>query len=110
MYMSFWELIIAYPNGGHWLHHCLQDRIISLLQVVHTAKYLEVGASYKNCGTDICFQNKNRSFTSSEILNPVPYFSKHLIQSYRSFTGTSSQCFEAPTASKFVADAEFLQN
>jgi len=27
-------------------------------------------------------QNKNRSRTCSEILNPVPYFSKHSIQSY----------------------------
>jgi len=27
-------------------------------------------------------QNKNHSCTCSEILNPVPYFSKHSIQSY----------------------------
>jgi len=27
-------------------------------------------------------QNKNRSCTCSEILNQVPYFSKHSIQSY----------------------------
>jgi len=27
-----------------------------------------------------------------------------------SFTRSSSQCFEAPTASKFVADAQFLPN
>jgi len=27
-------------------------------------------------------QNRNRSCTRSEILNPVPYFSKHSIQSY----------------------------
>jgi len=35
-----------------------QDRIISLLQVMHTAKYLEVEASYKNCHTDISFKTK----------------------------------------------------
>jgi len=28
-----------------WLRHCLHDRIISLLQVMHTAKYPEVEAS-----------------------------------------------------------------
>jgi len=36
-----------------WLRHCLQDRIISLLQVMHIAKYPEVEASYKNCHIDI---------------------------------------------------------
>jgi len=38
------------------LRHCLQDRIISLLQVMHTAKYTEVEASYKNCHIDIHFK------------------------------------------------------
>jgi len=28
------------------------DRIISLLQVMHTAKYTKVDASYKNCHID----------------------------------------------------------
>jgi len=41
-----------------WLPHCRLDRIISLLQVMHTAKYLEVEPSYKNCHTDICFKMK----------------------------------------------------
>jgi len=35
-----------------------KTRIISLLQVMHTAKYPEVGASYKNCHTDIYLTNK----------------------------------------------------
>ena len=61
-----------------WLRHCLQDIIISLLQVMLTAKYPEVEASYKNCHT---LQNKNRICTCSEILNTVPYFSKHSIKS-----------------------------
>jgi len=46
---------------------------------MHTAKYPEVEASYKNCHI---LQNKNRSCACSEMLNPVPYFSKHSIQSY----------------------------
>jgi len=37
---------------GPRLHHCLQDRIISLLQVMHTAKYTKVEPSYKNCHID----------------------------------------------------------
>jgi len=41
-----------------WLRHCLQDRIISLLQVMHKAKYPEVEESYKNCHTDIYFKTK----------------------------------------------------
>jgi len=41
-----------------WLRHCLQDRIVSLLQVMHTTKYPEVEVSYKNCHTDICFKTK----------------------------------------------------
>jgi len=57
----------------------IQDRIISLLQVMHTAKYPEIEASYKNCHM---LQNKNCSCTCNKVLNPVPYFSKHSIQSY----------------------------
>jgi len=41
-----------------WLRHCLQDRIISLLQVVHTAKYAKVEPSYKNHHIDIYFKTK----------------------------------------------------
>jgi len=79
------------------LRHCLQDRIISLLHVMHTAKYTKVEPSYKNCHIDIYFKAKN---TSSEMLNPVPYFSKHSIQSYETLpvAVATSQCFEAPAA------------
>ena len=59
---------------------------------MHTAKYSEVEASNKNCHTDIYC--KNRSCTCSEMLNPI--FSKHSV--IRSFTCSSSQCFEVPTA------------
>jgi len=44
-------------------------------------------------------QNKNCSYTCSEMLNPVPYFSNQEFTSViRIFNGSSSQCFEAPTA------------
>jgi len=35
-----------------WLRHCLQDRIISLLQVMHTGKSTKVEPNYKNCHID----------------------------------------------------------
>jgi len=41
-----------------WLRHCVQDRIISLLQVMPTAKYTKVEPSYKNCHIDIYFKTK----------------------------------------------------
>jgi len=53
-----------------------------LLQVMHTAKYPEVEASYKNCHSDIYFKTKTVVCTCSKMLNPVPYFYKHSIQSY----------------------------
>ena len=46
------------PPLPPWLRHCLQDRIVSLLQVMHAAKYPEFEASCKNCHTDICFKTK----------------------------------------------------
>jgi len=82
------------PNA--WVRHCLQDRAISLLQVMNKAKYTEIESSYKNCHIDNCcslatytslsiwhiLQNKNCSCTCSEMLNPVTCFYKHSIQSY----------------------------
>jgi len=41
-----------------WLRHSLQDRIISLLQVMHTVKYTKVEPSYKNYHIDIYFETK----------------------------------------------------
>ena len=55
-----------------------------LLQVVHTVKYTEVEPSYKKLQKLSylhILQNKNRSCTCSEMLNPVPYFYKHSIHS-----------------------------
>jgi len=37
---------------------CLQDRIISLFQAMHTAKYTQVEPSYKNYHIDIYFKTK----------------------------------------------------
>jgi len=39
-----------------WLRHCLQDRITSLLQVMHTAKHTKVELNYKNCRIDMYFK------------------------------------------------------
>jgi len=41
-----------------WVRHCLQDRIISLLQVMHTAICTKVKPSYKNYHIDIYFKTK----------------------------------------------------
>ena len=41
-----------------WPRHCLQDRIISLLQVMHIAKYTKVEPSYKNYHIDIYFKTE----------------------------------------------------
>jgi len=43
---------------SNWRRQCLQDRIVSLLQVMHTAKTTKVEPSYKSCHNDICFKTK----------------------------------------------------
>ena len=62
---------------------------------MHTAKYPEVEASYKNSHTDIYFKTKTVVANAAkcwtwchifrnveiEMFNPVPYFSKHSVQS-----------------------------
>jgi len=53
---SLWQHTIKKRPGQMsplppWLHHCLQDRIISLLQVMHAAKYIEVKPTYKSYRT-----------------------------------------------------------
>jgi len=40
-----------------WLRYCLQDRITSLLQVMHTAKYIQVEPCYENCHIGITSKN-----------------------------------------------------
>jgi len=77
-----------------WLHHCLQDRIIRLLQVMHTAKYLEVEASYKNCHTDICFKTKTVVAHAAKHWTRAIFF-QAFNSVIRSFTGSSSQCSSA---------------
>jgi len=53
---------------------------------MHTAKYIEVEPSYKNCYIDIYFKTKTVVFICSKMLNPMPYFSKCSIQSYASLS------------------------
>ena len=95
-----------------WLRHCLQDRIMfwswSKLQ---KQSYWHI------------LQNKNRSCKCSEMLNLVPYFSKCwnrnvqpsaiFFQAFssvtRSFTGSSSQCFETPTTSSLSLMLSFYR-
>ena len=43
------------------------------------------------------------------MLNPVPYFNKHSIQSYATLPVAVANASK-PNCSKFVADAEFLPN
>jgi len=49
---SIHPLKILHPgtdvSPSPWLRRCFQDRIISLLQVMHTAKYPKIEPSYKN--------------------------------------------------------------
>jgi len=66
---------------------------------MHTAKYPEVEASYKNCHTDIYFKTKTVVDMQRNVEPSVILFQafKSVI---RSLAGSSSQCFcfEAPTA------------
>ena len=57
-------------------------------------------------------QSKNCSCTCSETFNPMPYFFKHSIQSYAALpvAVANAAMLRSPTASKFVADAQFLPN
>jgi len=76
---------------------------------MHTAKYPEVEASYKNCHTDICFKTKTVVAHATSI-EPSAIFFQAFNSGIHSFTGSRSQCFEASTALRFVADAQFLPN
>jgi len=48
----------ADASPSPWLRHWLQGKIISLLQVMHAARYIEVEPSYKNCHINIYFKTK----------------------------------------------------
>jgi len=54
-------------------------------------------------------QNKNRSGTCSEILDSVPYFSKHSIQSYAALPVAVANASK-PNCFIIVADVLFLPN
>jgi len=56
-------------------------------------------------------ENKNRSCTCSEMLNPAQYFSKHSVQSYAALpVAVANASVWSPNCFKFVADAELLPN
>jgi len=58
---------------------------------MHTAKYTKVEPSYKNCHIGIYFITKT--------VEPCDIFLQAFNSVIRNFTGSSSQCFEAPTVS-----------
>ena len=64
-----------------WLRHCLQDRIMFASSYVYSQISWSRSKLQKLSHWHI-LQNKNRSCTCSEMLNPVPYFSKHSVQWY----------------------------
>ena len=64
---------------------------------MHTAKYPEVEASYKNYHTDIYFKTKTVVDMQRNI-EPSAIFIQAFNSVIRNFAGSSSQCFEAPTA------------
>ena len=108
---GFW--VQAHTEGvrtqpGRTRFNCLQDRFISLLQVMHTAKYTELVPSYKKCDSDVNFK------TQTVVAHVVKYWSYRAIffQAFNSlvhrFTGSSSQrMLWRPNCFKFVTDAEF---
>jgi len=53
----------------------------------------------KICHIDIAYFKTNRSYTCSEIFNPVHYLFQAFNSLMRSFTGSSSLYFQVPTAS-----------
>ena len=85
------------PPLPPWLRHCLEVRFISLLRVMHAAKYTEVEPSYKNSHTDINSKQKPQLYMQRNVEPSATVF-QAFNSVIRSFTGSSGQCFEAPTA------------
>jgi len=81
-----------------WLRHCLEERIVSLLQVMHKAKYIEVEPSYKNCHIDIYFKTKTAVVHAAKYIEPSAIFFQAFNSVIRNFTVSINPCFEAPTA------------
>jgi len=63
---------------------------------MHAAKYIKVEPSYKNCHMDIYFK-KNVVAHARNVEASVIFF-QAFNSVIRSFNGSSSQCFEVPTA------------
>ena len=75
---------------------------------MHTAKYPEVEASYKNCQTDIYFKTKTVVDMQRNV-EPSAIFFQTFNPVIRSFTGSSSQCFEAPTTLSLLLILSFYR-
>jgi len=76
-----------------WLRHCLQDRIISLLQVMHTAKYPESKQATKTVILTYAWKQKPQLHMQRNV-EPSAIFFQAFSSVIRSFTGSSSQCFK----------------
>jgi len=87
---------------------CLHDRIISLCQVIHTAKYTKVEPSYKKYHIDIYFKTKTVVVHAANV-EPSDIFLQAFNSVIRNFTGSSSQCFEAPTALSLLLMLSFYR-
>jgi len=75
---------------------------------MHTAKYPEVEPSYKNCHTDIYFKTKPQLHMQRNVEKSAIFF-QAFNSVIRSFTGSSSQCFEAPTALSLLLMLSFYR-
>jgi len=64
---------------------------------MHTAKYTKVEPSYKNYHIYIYFKTKTVVAMQRNV-KPSDIFLQAFNSVIRNFTGSSSQCFEAPTA------------
>jgi len=71
---------------------------------MHTAKYPESKQATKTVILTYAAKEKQQLHMQRNF-EPSAIFFQAFNSVVRSFTGSSSQCFEAPTASKFVVDA-----
>jgi len=62
---------------------------------MHTAKYTKVEPSYKNYHIDIYFKTKTVAAMQRNV-EPSDIFLQEFNSVIHNFTGSSSQCFEAP--------------
>ena len=75
---------------------------------MHTAKYTKVEPNYKNCHTNIYFKTKAVVAHAANV-EPSATFFQAFNSVIRNFIGSSSQCFEAPTALNLSLMLSFYQ-